>query len=246
MHRPIRRWRRILRHWLLALIALTSPVVASPSADPSTSALMDLGGRTYRAEADGFKVTLAFTGDSVAVFLTTPGLIAGAREVCVAAVKVGVLATLPCDHGRRLIVQPTPTGYRVTLEGTLAGEARANLGPREYGPQGPTVYDAVPVNPVDVAFLDGEFDPPSGRGNSSAETKVLESFLPKPRPPPAPEARRRIEALLVAGQVDPMSVPLPVIRGLWRDIAEGRSRAGLQRRLDDTKQRSAKRAPPVP
>ena len=162
----------------LVVVLSTGAAVGAPSHEPFASKTKrDLDGRVHRAETGGFKVTLAFGGDDIQVFLTTPGLISSARLVCTANDTLVVPAEMTCEHGRKLSFRPIPTGYQVTLGGTLASEARAYLGNREYGPQGPTVYEATRVHPIDVAFLDHEFGAPGSSGNSSPETNVLRGLV---------------------------------------------------------------------
>jgi len=166
------------------LIACVCATGASAGEPGPARPLRDLGGGTYRAEVDGFKVTLTFDTDDVKVYLTTPGIIAFAMHVCTVGVEGAAPTELVCEHGRKVSLVPTTQGYQVTLGGTLAAEARAWLGERQYGPQGPVAYDARPKNPVELAFLEVEFRPPAGTGNTSAETEVLRGLVPARRPPP--------------------------------------------------------------
>lgn len=216
----------------IAWVSLCATAAMAEEPEPARP-LRDLGGRTYRADVDGFKVTLAFENEDTTVVLTVPGLIPVAMEVCNTHDAVARATELSCDHGRKLSLQPTERGYRVTLGGTLAGEARAYLGEHRFGPQGPVVYEVTPRSPVDVAFLDDEFPPPRGIGNSSSETKGFEPLVPAKPPPPAVEARRVIDATLAAEGVDPMTVPLAVVRRLRRAVAEHRTGARLQPNVEE-------------
>jgi hypothetical protein len=229
---------RLVARLIIAVSGLSAPALATPP--PAPTALVDLGGRTWLVERDGYRVMLAFDDERVRVFLAVRGIVTGLRDICVTEAKVGVPARLECPYGRQLSLQPTATGYEVTLEGSLVDEARPYWGSEQpRGPQGPIVYQAVPVDPVETVFREENFTP-SSRGNSSPETKVLESVLPMPTTSVA-RAQRRVERALAVAGVDPGSVPVDLVRSLWRDAAQGRSDSGLANALDQYKTRLDKR-----
>lgn len=224
-----------------ATILFLAALPLAGSAGAAAAPLRDLDGLTLRAEESGYHLTLVYGDRDLGVYLTTPGLIRTARAVCVKTEVLDLPSELTCDHGRHISLKRTVSGWEATLGGTLVQEARALLSEGQFGPQGPTVYRLVPVNPVDLAFLDEEFPPVSRTGTSSPETNALRGPIGEGRGPSDAAVRATIVRLIAQEGIDPMTVPWPVVRSMRRVLSQGGTADAALRRLDEQARRATER-----
>lgn len=203
----------------------------TPVAVAESKPLEDLGGRVFRAEAEGFKVLVHWARGEIELRGCHPQLGCGphyCREPF-----TDFPAHVTCDNGGTIDLSPTANGYRMTVGGAFLEyfqfvdpNARTLIPVRP----GPTTFDMVRVSPLVTAFTDEAFARSQSTPNSSPETNALGTLMGERPPKPLPDVEA-IAAIVRERGVDPETLPLETAEEIRGEIETRSSNAGLSLQL---------------